>query len=112
DCGLAIFDRAAMPNIPAYHKEPPMEAPTDVTNAPPRDNVVLIFGVDDLNSAAAQLKERGATLLLEPTDRPDWGIHIAYLRDPEGNLIEINSSMPQTEWTEELQEEATKYATP
>src|SRR5205807_118868 len=102
----------AMPNIPAYHKEPPMERPTNITNIAPRDNVVLIFGVEDLNTTAAQLKERGATLLLEPTDRPDWGIHIAYLRDPEGNLIEINSPMQRAEWTEELQEEASKYATP
>jgi catechol-2,3-dioxygenase len=45
---------------------------------------------------------------VEPASHPEWGIRTAYLRDPDGNLIEINSQIPHEEWTEELKEEAEK----
>ncbi|HXQ85834.1 MAG TPA: VOC family protein, partial [Gaiella sp.] len=60
------------------------------------DGAMLVFGVDDLESALAGLRERGA----EPgeiVDRPDWGIRFAHLRDPAGNLIEVNCPIPM-EW--------------
>ena len=74
-----------------------------------QDRAMLIFGVDDLHATAAQLRERGAEFVGEPTDHPDWGIRTAHLRDPDGTLIEINSPMPHEEWTEQLQEESRKY---
>ena len=43
--------------------------------------------------------------------KPDWGIRVAYLRDPDSNLIEVNSSMPTSEWTDELRAEGEKYGT-
>lgn len=30
----------------------------------------------------------------EFTRLPDWGIRTAHLRDPDGNLIEINQPLP------------------
>jgi hypothetical protein len=44
----------------------------------------------------AGLRGRGA----EPgeiVDRPDWGIRFVHLRDPAGNLIEVNCPIPM-EW--------------
>jgi catechol 2,3-dioxygenase-like lactoylglutathione lyase family enzyme len=32
-----------------------------------------------------------------PHDRADWGVCLAYFRDPDGNLIEVNHSIPMTE---------------
>jgi catechol 2,3-dioxygenase-like lactoylglutathione lyase family enzyme len=60
------------------------------------DGAMLVFGVDDLEGALAGLRQRGA----EPgeiVDRPDWGIRFAHLRDPAGNLIEVNCPIPM-EW--------------
>ena len=28
-----------------------------------------------------------------PTDRPDWGIRVAYVRDPDGTLIGLFRSL-------------------
>lgn len=60
------------------------------------DGAVLVFGVDDLAAALERLRGLGA----EPgeiVDRPDWGVRLAYLRDPAGNLIEVSSPIPM-EW--------------
>ena len=32
--------------------------------------------------------------MLPPTDFPDWGMRSAYLRDPDGHLIELCGEMP------------------
>jgi hypothetical protein len=65
--------------------------------------------VEDLDATVKKLRERGAQFVTEPKDQPNWGIRTAHLRDPDGNLIEINSPMPTTEWSEELREEASKF---
>jgi catechol 2,3-dioxygenase-like lactoylglutathione lyase family enzyme len=58
------------------------------------DQAVLIFSVDDVDSALAELRGRGADIAGEPVDRDDWGIRVAYLRDPDGHLIELNHPLP------------------
>jgi predicted enzyme related to lactoylglutathione lyase len=68
--------------------------------------VALIVGVDDLDAAVAQIQERGGDVFSGPADRPDWGIRVAFLRDPDGTLIEVNAPMPRSEWTEDLKREA------
>lgn len=52
---------------------------------PPEDHVA--FAVDDLDAAAERLVDVGLELEREPADY-DWG-RSAYLRDPEGNLVEL-----------------------
>ncbi len=74
-----------------------------------QDRVALIFGVDDLDSTVAALRERGARFLTEPQDHPDWGIRTAHLRDADGNLIEVYSPMPRESWADELRELDEKY---
>lgn len=76
-----------------------------------QDRMALIFAVDDLDTTVKRLKERNIGFITEPQERPDWGIRVVYLRDPDGNLIEINSPMPTKDWTKELQEESEKYRT-
>lgn len=58
-----------------------------------RDRVVVTFGVDNVDGAAAELRGRGVSLVTEPHDRPAWMIRVAHLRDPAGHLIEINAPL-------------------
>jgi hypothetical protein len=39
-------------------------------------------------------------------DRPAWGIRVAYLRDPDDNLIELACDMPREDWEPDLLAEA------
>ena len=52
------------------------------------DRALVVLKVDDVDAYAAEIAARGAVLLGEPTEM--WGrLRVAYLRDPEGNLIEL-----------------------
>jgi catechol 2,3-dioxygenase-like lactoylglutathione lyase family enzyme len=98
---VALFSRQAMAET-LGQASPPCDTPC-------QDRAMLIFEAADLDSTVAVLKARGAQFLLEVTERPDWGIRAAHLRDPEGNLIELNSPLPQDQWTDELADEAQRY---
>jgi lactoylglutathione lyase len=50
---------------------------------------LLNIKVDDVDASYAELVGRGAKSLAEPKDRTAWGVRIAHLADPEGNIIEI-----------------------
>ena len=63
----------------------------EMPDAPP---AVLCFDVDDVDAAAAAVRGRGGTLESEPGDRPEWGLRVAHLRDPAGNLVELNRNLP------------------
>jgi len=45
----------------------------------------VILEVEDVDDIAERLGV-GA-----PVDRPDWGLRVAYVRDPSGNLLELAS---------------------
>jgi catechol 2,3-dioxygenase-like lactoylglutathione lyase family enzyme len=63
----------------------------------PRDRGPLkhvALRVSDLDAALAELRGRGAEVAAEPADRSDWGIRVAYVRDPDGTLIELNQPVP------------------
>jgi lactoylglutathione lyase len=60
----------------------------------PQDRAMLVFAVDDVDATYRLLLDRGVESVAVPQDRPDWGIRTAHLRDPEGNLIEINQPLP------------------
>jgi catechol 2,3-dioxygenase-like lactoylglutathione lyase family enzyme len=53
---------------------------------PPNEDHFAL-AVDDLNAACRELLARGLTFVLEPRDYP-WG-RSAYLRDPDGRLVEL-----------------------
>jgi len=61
----------------------------DVHLRDPGDGPVLVLDVGDVDSFHTALKERNVELVDEPHDRPEWGLRIMHLRDPDGNLIEL-----------------------
>ncbi len=54
-----------------------------------QDRVALILSVEDVDAAFAALCGRGADFVTAPHDRSGWGIRVAHLRDPDGNLLEL-----------------------
>lgn len=110
--GYASFDAG---NVTlALFKREIMAKDVGTTNLPSeakcQDRVALIFSVKNLRAEAVKLKKQGVKLITEPTERPDYGISVMHLRDPDGNLIEIFSQMPKEKWTEELREEGKSYS--
>jgi catechol 2,3-dioxygenase-like lactoylglutathione lyase family enzyme len=57
-----------------------------LTNGPPNDDHVAL-AVDDLDATCVALQTSGLELLVEPREYP-WG-RSAYLRDPDGRLVEL-----------------------
>jgi catechol 2,3-dioxygenase-like lactoylglutathione lyase family enzyme len=47
------------------------------------------LGVDDLEAACERLVAAGASIVWAPRDAPQPGARMAYVRDPDGNLIEL-----------------------
>lgn len=84
---IALFDKLEMSRAVGTSHLP--------ADARVQDKVCLIFAVEDVNAACLQLKKQSISLVAEPSDHPGWGIRSAYLRDPEGNLIEINQPLVQ-----------------
>ena len=83
---LTLFSRAAMAAVVGTTQLPP-------TAAPAQDSTMFVCRVDDVDAALALCLAHGASLAAEAADRPDWGpsLRTAHLRDPEGNLIELQS---------------------
>jgi predicted enzyme related to lactoylglutathione lyase len=54
---------------------------------------MLVFKVDDVDTAVKVVTQYGGTVVAEAQDRPQWGpnLRTAHLRDPEGNLLELQS---------------------
>ena len=48
------------------------------------------FEVEDVADAYAHAVEAGATPLAEPVEKP-WGQTVAYVRDPDGIIVELGS---------------------
>src|SRR3954469_17617622 len=48
--------------------------------------IELCVEVDDVDATVAQARARGVPVVLEPADQP-WGERVAYLADPDGNLV-------------------------
>src|SRR4051812_31075571 len=58
------------------------------------DKALIALKVDDVDATVATLRERGTSVLGEPVVQ--WGrMKVAYLRDPEQNLIELQQWLPQ-----------------
>ena len=74
-----------------------------------KDRAALIFEVDDVVAEADRLSALGIALETEPTTYPGFGIRAAHLRDPDGNLIEINERLPPEDWSEGLREEEERF---
>jgi catechol 2,3-dioxygenase-like lactoylglutathione lyase family enzyme len=85
DAILALFPRTTMAEAVGFD---PIAA---------GDRTALVFHVGDVDMALADLRERGAPLAAEAQDRPEWGLRIAHVRDPDGNLVELCHEIPMEE---------------
>lgn len=60
-----------------------------VDPAPPAgDRAVVVLDAEPLDAALAELRGRGLEVG-EAQERREWGIRVAYLRDPDGRLLEL-----------------------
>ena len=89
DMRLAIFKRQMMAEAIGNNDQP--------YDAVSQDKIALIFEVADVDAYHRQLQEKGVEFVKEPLDYKSWGIRAAYFRDPDGNLIEINSGLAASE---------------
>jgi lactoylglutathione lyase len=70
---------------------------TAVDLRPSGDGAVICLTVDDLDSELERVRRAGSEPLGAPTAQPDWGIRVAYLRDPAGNLVELHEEILMSE---------------
>ncbi|MEA2432732.1 MAG: hypothetical protein QOG54_189 [Actinomycetota bacterium] len=59
---------------------------------PQGDRAVLCFAVEDVEAAFLAAVEAGAVAVSEPHEQEAWFLRVAHIRDPDGNLIELNRS--------------------
>jgi lactoylglutathione lyase len=76
---VSLYERSAMAEI----LDQRLDAP-----APDAPGFELGFLVDDCGRAFHELVEAGAEPAVPPTDRA-WGQRTAYVRDPDGHLVEL-----------------------
>ncbi len=76
---LGLFTRDAM----AETLHQPLKPPN-----PDAPGFEIGFKVDDVDAAYMELLAAGAGAVTEPETRP-WGQRTAYVRDPDGNLVEL-----------------------
>jgi lactoylglutathione lyase len=74
-----------------------------------QDRSLLIVGVEDVDATVKRLDAMGVQFVLGPKDFPDWGMRSAYMRDPDGNLIELTGELPRDRWSQGLLDDARKY---
>jgi lactoylglutathione lyase len=79
--GIGVVARSAPENL--LGRSP-------VTGSPPRFELCIY--ADDVDRAAEDLVNGGATLLTAPADQP-WGERIAYVEDPDGNPIQVTARL-------------------
>jgi len=79
-CRLALYERSAMAETLGVRD-------ADVAG------FEIGFKVDDVDGVYSELVGRGATPVVPPTDRP-WRQRTAYVRDPDGHLVELAQSLP------------------
>ncbi|MFE6766802.1 VOC family protein [Streptomyces sp. NPDC057689] len=83
---LVLFDRDAMAAV-VGRGHLPAQAP------PAQDRSMLVCRVDDVDAGLELCLAGGGKLAAPACDRPEWGpgLRTAHVRDPEGNLVELQS---------------------
>jgi lactoylglutathione lyase len=97
----------------ALFKRGQMAETVKTTNLPPdsecQDKFALVFEVKRFDEIVGELRKLGANFMTQIIKKPDWGIRTIFLRDPGGNLLQIESEIPKEQWTESLRKEARMY---
>ncbi|HET7481546.1 MAG TPA: VOC family protein [Actinomycetota bacterium] len=83
---LGIYRRDLMASVVGGSLDPiPATAP---------DRALLAIEVDDVDASYREVTGRGGSFVTEPQDQKTWGLRVAHLRDPAGNLIELYQRIP------------------
>lgn len=98
---LAIFERQSMTAV--------LETGSLPVNPPGQDKFMLVVGVEDVDAEVRRIRQQGGQILMGPKNFPDWGYRGAYLRDPDGSLVELLTSIPAEQWSDGLREADEKY---
>lgn len=89
---LALHERAnlaaALGDTLRSEAGPRSPSDSDVAPVPPADTAMVSLRVDDLDAYLAEITARAGEIPGKPVEY-DGRIRCAYLRDPEGNLIEL-----------------------
>ena len=76
---IAIFQRAAMG----------AGLGVELAERGAGEQTVIVFRMPDVDAEYAQAVAKGAVSVREPHEQPAWRMRVAYLRAPEGTLIEF-----------------------
>ena len=113
DSYAAFTDREGQETTLAIFRRKDMAAVVGTANLPAetvcQDRIALIVEVEDIDGIFATLCERGVEFVVKPEDYVDWGIRGAYLRDPDGNLIELSGALDRSKWSTSLEDSARQY---
>ena len=83
---LGIYRRDLMAQVVGKSKD------LDERNG--KDTALLVFAKDDVDASYRALKKKGVEFVTEPHDQEAWYMRVVHLRDPDGNLLEIFTSLP------------------
>jgi catechol 2,3-dioxygenase-like lactoylglutathione lyase family enzyme len=98
---IALFSRQDMADALGIGRLP--------IEATAQDRAMLIIGVEDVDATVQRFEAMGVVFTLGPKDYPGWGMRSAYLRDPDGNLIELCGGLSKENWSDGLRQAAEKY---
>ena len=62
---------------------------TAVTFGKQDDAIALSFSVQNVDEACKYLESKKVEIVSAPWNFADWGVKLALVRDPEGNLVEL-----------------------
>lgn len=82
---LALFDRGLMSDVVGTSDLPESESQ--------QDPVAVVLRVADVEAVHRDLVERGLAVVTAPHDQASWGVRCCHVRDPAGNLVELNQPL-------------------
>lgn len=95
--GYAYFDTGKM-GLELFTQDGFASALGEVTPVPEPQGrqVVINVRVENVDETYDQLIKQGATMVSTPKDRPAWQARTAHVADPDGHVIELYTSLPET----------------
>lgn len=83
--------------------------PEALAAGPGGDRALLSLEVDDVDREIDRLRRAHVTVVAGPRDEPGWGLRVAYVRDPDGNLLELMRRLPTDEWSPWLRDTDARF---
>jgi lactoylglutathione lyase len=73
------------------------------------DRALLSLEVDDVDREVDRLRTLNVPVAAEPRNEPGWGLRVAYIRDPDGNLLELMRRLPPGQWSPWLRDADARF---